>query len=469
VTVAVLLMELSIVSLLLGWVWVVIAGSAWPAPWAVLLAAPLALIGGRQVPYAWRRQSWFDGVWWAVVAIVVAILAEAGNALAAGPSSGARWNVQFVAGLILAWRGWVLAEGWIDRDMVESEFQVGTVVVLLILVIMVWVVPGAGLLPAIAFFASGMLGLGLARRAERRDPRASLESDWLVLVGGLIAVIVTVAVIVVALVTPDVLLALFEQAQTAAMAALAGFAALFAWIGGLFPGLGTAPDQTPPAGPIGPIVAVTPQVPRGDVPMPPFWVFELLLTFVGVIFLVVAGRAIYRLMTTSVRPFSLGLARQRDPALPVSTTDAFSWASWWKAVLAWLRGWLGGGRTTAGRAERGGRRAAQEVAEQRSIRALYRELLTVAARAGFERQPSTTPNELAREVKTARPAASPAVSTATELYVRARYGEEPVGRDELSRMRTAVQQARRDLTTPRQDAPGGRAGGGRADGTPLLP
>jgi Domain of unknown function (DUF4129) len=448
VIVAVLLMELSIVSLLLGWVWVVVANGTWPAPWAVLLAAPMALIGGRKVPYAWRRLSWFDGLWWAIVAIVVALLAEAGNALAAGPSSGARWNVQFVAGLLLAWRGWVLAEGWIDRDMVESEFQVGTVVVLLILVVLVWIVPGAGLLSAVVFAASGMLGLGLARRAERRDPRASLESDWLALVGGLIALIVAVAVVVVALVTPDVLLALFEQAQTAALAALAGLAAVFAWLGSFFPGMGAAPDQTPPAGPVGPIVAATPQAPRGDMPTPPFWVFELLLTFVGVVFLVVAGRAIYRLMKTNVRPFSLGLARQRDPALPVSTPDGFSWSGWWKALLARFRTWLAGTRTPTGRSERGSRRDAPEVAEQRSIRALYRELLTTAARAGFERQPSTTPNELAREVNAARPAASPSISTVTELYVRARYGEEPVGRDELSRMRNAVQQARRQLTPP---------------------
>jgi hypothetical protein len=167
-----------------------------------------------------------------------------------------------------------------------------------------------------------------------------------------------------------------------------------------------------------------------------------------VVFLVVAGRAIYRLMKMNPRPFSLGLARQRDPALPVSTPDSFSWAGWWRSVLAWLRTWLAGTRTPAGRSERGGQRAAEEVAEQRSIRALYRELLATVARAGFERQPSTTPNELAREVNTARPAASPAMSTATELYVRARYGEERVGRDELARMRTAVQQARRDLTTP---------------------
>ena len=189
--------------------------------------------------------------------------------------------------------------------------------------------------------------------------------------------------------------------------------------------------------------------------MPPFWVFELLLTFVGVVFLVVAGRAIYRLMTTTVRPFSLGLARQREPALPVSTPDAFSWGGWWQAGarLVPQPGWQAPGRPPAVRARRPAA-PAQHVAEQRSIRALYRELLTAVARAGFERQPSTTPNELAREVNAARPAASPAMSTATDLYVRARYGEEQVGRDELSRMRTAVQQARRDLDAA--DYPGGR-------------
>src|SRR5215218_1908376 len=211
-------MELAIVSLLLGWVWVVIANSPWPAPWPVLLAGPLALVGGRQVPYSLRRLAWFDGVWWAVVAIVVAFLAEVGNSFWPGASSGTRWNLQFVAGLLVAWRAWALAEGWIDRDLVESEMQIGTLVVLGILLMLIS--PGAGLLPAIVFVAAGLVGLGLARRAERRDPRASLESDWLVLVAGLVILIVLVAVATVAVVTPDLLLAVYEQAVTAFLTAV---------------------------------------------------------------------------------------------------------------------------------------------------------------------------------------------------------------------------------------------------------
>jgi hypothetical protein len=446
VIVSVMLMELAIVGLLLGWIWVVIAASPWPAPWLVLLAGPLALIGGRLVPYGWRRRTGFDAAWWATVAVVVAALAEIGNAIGGGAPSGARWNVQFVAGLVLAWRGWALAEGWVDRDLVEAELQAGMLVVLGVLLVMIWVVPGAGLLPAVGFAAAGLFGLGIARRAERRDPRASLESDWLVLVGGLVVLVVAVAAAVVALITPDLLLALVHQVQAAVVLAISGIGALFQWIGSLFP-VG-APVEQPPAGAGGgPVVPTTPP-PASVVRAPPDWLFELIVTFAGVVFLALAIPAVYRMIRQNLRPIALAMPRQRDPAQPLSAADAFSWRGWWRVVLAWLRGWLAGGRAATRSSRPVAARSGAALAEQRSIRALYRELLAVLARAGFERQPSTTPHELARAVNAARPAASPAMSTLTELYVRTRYGEEPLGREELSRMRAAVQQARRSLSEP---------------------
>jgi hypothetical protein len=449
-TVAVLVMELSVMTLLLGWAWVVITASPWPAPWPVLLSAPLAMLVAKRVPLAWRRHPWFDAGWWALVALFVAFFAEAGNTYATGASSISRWNVQFVAGLILAWRGSALADGWIDRELVESEFQIGTMVVLAVLVALVWVAPGAGLLPAVTFAAAGLFGLGLARRAERRDPRAGPETDWLALLGGLVVVIVVVAVLVVLLVTPDVLLSLWEQAQTVARASISGIGAVFAWIGSFFPSFGGQPDQiqtAPRSGGMGAAAAPTP--PASSVAMPPFWMFELFLTFVGVVFLFIAIRAIVKLMQSSVRPFNLRLQKQREPAPPLSSSDAFTWGGWWQSVLLWLRNWLRGSTSPeAKRGERAGQGGTPAEAELRSVRALYRELLSATARAGFQRQPSTTPNELARDVTVARPAATPSMRTATELYVRARYGEEQVGRDELARMRSAVQQARKDLTPP---------------------
>lgn len=452
---SVLLMEVSVASLLLGWLWVMVGGGPWPAPWPILLSAPLALLAGRRIPPAWRRLNWYDAAWWASIALAVAALSELGSALAEGPPSATRWNLQFIAGLLLAWRGASLADGWIDRELIESEFQVGTVVVLAILLALVWIAPGAGLLPALVFAAAGLYGLGLARREERRDPRAGPETDWLALVGGLVVLVVLVAVAVVLLVTPEVLLAAWEHVQTVARASVAGVGALFAWLAGFFPTFGPPAGQ--PAGDSrggGFGVVASPTPPSAGVPLPPTWLFELFMTFIGIVFLFFAIRAVVRLMKLSARPFHLRPPKLREPAPPISAPDAFSWGGWWRTVLTWLRAWIRGeARPADGGASRAQSEAAATQAEQRSVRALYRELLTAVARAGFERRPSTTPNELARDVTAARPMVRPSISAATELYERARYGAENVGRDDLARMRSAVQQARKDLAAPATERP----------------
>ena len=64
----------------------------------------------------------------------------------------------------------------------------------------------------------------------------------------------------------------------------------------------------------------------------------------GVVFLIMAGRAIYRLMKMNVRSFTLRMPRQREPAPPISSTDEFTWRGWWKQLLFWLKSWLAGSR-----------------------------------------------------------------------------------------------------------------------------
>lgn len=468
-TISVLLMEMSIAALVLGWVWVVIAGSSWPAPWLILLAAPFSFACGKLVPYAWRRIGWFDAVWWASMALVMGAAAEAGNLLAPGTVTGMRWNVQFVAGLLLAWRGWSLADGWIDLEFVESELQLGTVIVLGMLLVLVWVVPGAGLVPAVTFAAAGLFGLGIARRAQRRAPGTAPEQDWLVLVGGLVGVVVLVAVVVVILVTPDLLLSIVEQIQLGANLAIIGIASLFQWIASLFPGFGAPSGELPSGGPAGglPPGAVPPPVPReaGDIPF--FWVYEIIITFVLALFLFFGIRAIIKLMKTNLGSFKLKMPKQREPSPALSSAETFTWKTWWHSFWRWMRGEVLTGKifSSTPAASRNGTmtraQIAAQQAEQRSIRALYREFLTAVARAGFVRQPSTTPNELARDVNAARPTAAGSIATVTELYVRTRYGEEQLGSAELSRMREALQQARRELTPPEPEP--------KVDTAPPLP
>lgn len=447
-TVSVLTMELCIVSLLLGWLWVVVAGSSWPVPFVALLPAVGGLVAGRLIPYTWRRINWFDAAWWATVAVFVAFLAELGNVLWPGAASSSRWNLLFVAGLFLAWRGWVIAEGWLDRELVEAELQLGTLAVLVLVGILAWQVPGAGLLPAIIFFGAGLVGMGIARRAERRGPKSPAETDWLALLGVMLVLLAIVCAGIVFLVTPDLLLTMAEQAFTVVTLALHGVAGLVAWFTSLFPSINPPTEIQPPTtgSPNLPPAAPPPST-RFD--LPPFWIFEMVLIFCGLLFLAYGLRTVLRFM-----PRRLGLPsrmpKEKEPGPPVSEAPTFSWDGWWKLVLVWLRGWLSGtGRSSAGTTDRANGRTTSAPQEERSIRALYREFLTAAERAGFDRTPSTTPAELARTLERAHPTAQAPVTALTELYVRTRYGQEPAGRDEIGRMRSAVQRARGELAQRR--------------------
>src|SRR4051794_13583061 len=114
-------MELCLTSMFVGWLWVAMTASPWPMPLVALLPGIGGFVAGRVIPYPWRRLGWFDAAWWGTVSIFVAFLAELANVTAPVRASGGRWNLLFAVGLILAWRGWVLAEGWLDREMLETE------------------------------------------------------------------------------------------------------------------------------------------------------------------------------------------------------------------------------------------------------------------------------------------------------------------------------------------------------------
>lgn len=441
-TVCVLIMELCLASLLVGWLWVAIALSAWPVPFVALLPAVGGLAAGKLIPYPWRRLSWFDAAWWGTVSIVVAFLAELANVYAAGRASNTRWSLLFAFGLVLAWRGWVLAEGWLDREAVETELQVGTIAVFILAAILAWQVPGAGLVPTVTFFAAGLVGLGIARRTERRGPRATTESDWLVLVGVMIVVLLVVCGSIVLLVTPELVTSMAQQTLAVLGIGVRGLAALIAWIGGFLPQASQPTQTSLPPGGAGPMTPIATE-PTTNVALPPDWIMEVVLTLIGVIMLTIALRVALRGLP---RRMFLWQRPPKEPGPPVSEAPEFTWGGWWQVFLRWLAAWWRGPRT----AETGSRQARGQAAtdaprEQRSIRALYREMLTAADRAGFDRTPATTPAELAGSMTRARPTVQGPISALTDLYVRARYGEERAGRDDVNRMRTAVERVRQEL------------------------
>jgi hypothetical protein len=441
--ICVLIMEMCLASMLVGWLWVVVAVGAWPVPFVGLLPAVGGLAAGKLIPYPWRRMSWFDAAWWGIVSIVVAFLAELGNVYAAGRASNTRWALLFVFGLILAWRGWVIAEGWLDREAVETELQAGTIAVFILDAILAWQVPGAGLVPTLVFFTAGLIGLGIARRSERRGPRATAEADWLVLVGVMMVVLLIVCSAIVLLVTPELVTSMAQQALSIVGLGVRGLGVLIAWLGSFLPQGNPPLESTLPAGGAGGIAPVV-VPPTSNFDSPPSWIFEVFLTLLGVIVLAMGIRIAFRNLP---RRIVLWQRPPKEPGPPVSEAPDFSWGGWWRLLLAWFVARLRSPRTSssASSGRSGGAGSAEAPREQRSIRALYRDLLSAAERAGFDRTPATTPAELAGSMTQARPTVQAPMSALTDLYVRARYGEEAAGRDEVNRMRSAVERVRQEL------------------------
>ena len=90
------------------------------------------------------------------------------------------------------------------------------------------------------------------------------------------------------------------------------------------------------------------------------------------------------------------------------------------------------------------RRAAPlRAAELSALRTIYRALLSWAALRGQPRAPSTTPNELARQLSAEHPEKREALSELTDYYTKERYAERPCTEAEQARARALLHELRR--------------------------
>jgi len=108
----------------------------------------------------------------------------------------------------------------------------------------------------------------------------------------------------------------------------------------------------------------------------------------------------------------------------------------WARVWSWARR-----RPTAIAAPPVRRDELQPSREQRSVRELYRDFLGTAARLGLARAVHQTPAELRDHLAATHPEAAHSIAELTRVYVRARYAQEPIERQQVAHMRAAVDRA----------------------------
>ena len=451
-------MELCLGSLALGLAWISFAGGGWPPPPLAFLPAVVGLASARLFPTTWRRLWWYDWLRWTVAlgwAAGCAIYAQGWS----GASSVAGWNVAFIAGLLLFWRGWSLGEDGVEPRDVLGTVQMALMAALGLVAVLQFIAPGAGLLPGVGTLLFGLLALGLARRAERRRPGAPPETDWLTLLGVLGLAILVVGGLLLLLVTPDGLLMLWDQARVLGAIWLAPVVALFGWLGSFF-GPGTT---GPTAGGLGAGAVPSPQVPPSQTSTgAPDWADAVMAILTFVLPLLVLAALVYFIGTplmrrlSQVRPRGLAAPVEREPGPATSVVEHFSWRTWWQALLARLFGVLRG--ESSEQAEERRRAAAVAAArasadaaggpEPRTVRDLYKTLLSAAAGQGLGRSSTATPHELKRRLAAARPGARRPLDVLTEIYTRTRYGQERPAGGDVAEMRTAVREAVEQLARP---------------------
>src|SRR6266540_117157 len=441
-----LAMELCWVSLGLGLAWIGWGSGAWPLPLVVLAPAPLGVAAVRLSPTRWGRRRWYDLYRWGLAIVCGGLCARLATFVEGGEALGPRWNVAFVAGLVLFWRGWFVGEDELEPHAVEVAFQVGAVAVLVFVSALQWNVAGSasGLAPSVGFFLFGLLAIGLARRSERRVQGAGPETDWLALTVVLGLGTLVMAVGLVSLVSPALLQALAAQALWLARLVLGVLAVLLSWLARP-PGV---PEE--PVAPLRPVTAVERLEFLLDLPPPLLWVLERVA---DTVLLLLLGYSMYRLVQFGIRRLRGRGTVEPEGQAPRCEALPFSWRQWWKLFLARVLGWFRRGGVRG--AERPvSRDELQSSAEQRSVRGLYREFLQACARFGLPRAAHQTPHEFAAHLVARRPEVRPPLGDLTQVYVRARYARERIDRGQVARMRAAVEDATAQLRQPRAETNG---------------
>jgi hypothetical protein len=365
--------------------------------------------------------------------------------------------------LVLGFRGVALGRDTPDIDSVLNLLKV-SLGAIVFAALLATALPAGGRLQAEATLGvllpldvfAGLLASALSRAALNReelagaDPHTAGGERWLAMAIVLAGFVVVVTIAVSSIVTFGSLTAALRQLgpvgaalDTAVNSVIEGFAwLLFFLLGPLIDLLqhvrSQAPAATPTPTPQGQLIRATPGATQTS-RLADQWVHlaEIFLIVCAVLLLVLISIAVLRLL--------LGARRPREDAGIDEEREALDGAS---LLQAQLRGLLD-------RFRRRPDGEAEEPLPQGSVRALYRELLRMAASRGIGRRPPETPDEYGRRLGKTLSAigganATPGdLTTLSEAYDAARYGErEPADGDQ----RTLRERAKRVMQVLRRSA-----------------
>jgi hypothetical protein len=404
------------------------------------LAGPLLLLCLLPLGYfavrRWRTLR--DPSWRLLIGIGLALLTRAivSNVPAPGLPGLLTWFARsllpMAIGVGLWWRGGALCVAELTAADVRTEFSVLAVCMLAMLgFVRPFVLSDPLLLGgSVGVFAVG----GLVATAMSRQDAAeaamlrfgrTLATTTAVLPAGL-------AVLLVSVLRPELLGALWLGLARLIELALTPLGLLLAWLASLFPRGAALPAPLPVRPPSD--FAPNPQA-LAELQDRAAWIG----TVIAIALILAAGIAailVVRLLLANWIGSPLKREDRRGPDLTVerSGTPRGDATAFWGWLMAWLRGRLAGrGAPRAGSA--GGAAAEAMTAD---AWAAYQRLLTWAERQGLGRRPAETTGQLQTRLAQYAPSASEAVNVVTETYEWERYGEVHPAIDRLRRVREAL-------------------------------
>lgn len=303
-------------------------------------------------------------------------------------------------GLVLVWRGWVLAHTHPDTSGCLAQFQMGAAMFLLVFLAAsqtgIAVEPW---LPAVlVFIALSLWGLGLVRSREGKEWGAD-RSAWGGVLAATIALVLLAGGAVAVWLTPEVL-----QWPLRGLKALGALLmAIVDWLMGLLPApeVSEVPEGAPPMD----VLAAEAEATRMFAL--PEWLRRLLRGGLVVLMLGLVLAAIASVSAQVWGRVRRGLAGDAEPIPGGFRADLLSWLRGLKARL--LRAIL----------RRGGAPPEGPLTTPRQI---YRSLLRAGARAGWPRLPHQTPLEYRATLTTTLTTGHDDLTAITATYVQARYG-----------------------------------------------